>query len=240
MSKHHREWIDQFSAYLSGELDGTERARVEEHVAGCSACREILAQLSEVLTLAAEATLLEPPRDLWPGVAASIGRGVPETAGETGAGVIALPTAHGRTVRSLQAPTGARLAAAAVLLVAISAGTTWWITSGAMLGVTPVAPEASAPGTVGPASNEHQPAEGLADQLRLLEEFLASARETLDPGTVLVLERNLNAIETAIGDSRDALALDPGNDFLIEHLERMYQRKLLYLQDAVRVAEWAS
>jgi hypothetical protein len=109
-----------------------------------------------------------------------------------------------------------------------------------MLGSGEVGAEASFPGAVGPVSNELQPAAGLADELRLLEELLASARETLDPGTVLVLERNLNAIEAAIGASRDALALDPGNDFLMEHLDRMYQRKLLYLQDAVRVAEWAS
>jgi hypothetical protein len=54
-----------------------------------------------------------------------------------------------------------------------------------------------------------------------------------------VLERNLGVIEQAIVDSREALALDPGNAFLSEHLERMYRRKLVYLQDAVRVSQWS-
>ena len=54
-----------------------------------------------------------------------------------------------------------------------------------------------------------------------------------------MLERNLSVIEQAITDSQRALALDPENDFLSEHLERVYERKLTYLRDAARVIEWA-
>ncbi|MGD2047803.1 MAG: hypothetical protein PVH96_16450 [Gemmatimonadota bacterium] len=80
----------------------------------------------------------------------------------------------------------------------------------------------------------------LAAELGVLEDVLASARADLDSTTVAVLERNMRTIQTAIDDSRHALAADPGNAFLAEHLERMYRRKLVYLQEAVRVAEWAS
>jgi hypothetical protein len=83
------------------------------------------------------------------------------------------------------------------------------------------------------------PPADLASELATLEDVLEAARGTLDPNTVLVLERNLGVIEQAIVDSREALALDPGNAFLSEHLERMYRRKLVYLQDAVRVAQWS-
>jgi hypothetical protein len=83
------------------------------------------------------------------------------------------------------------------------------------------------------------PPEGLADELAVLEAALQVARSTLDPNTVLVLERNLAVIEQAIADSREALVLDPNNAFLSEHLERMYRRKLDYLQDAVRAVEWS-
>jgi hypothetical protein len=79
----------------------------------------------------------------------------------------------------------------------------------------------------------------LAAQLGALEGVVAAARATLDPATVEVLERNLRTIESAIDDSAEALAADPGNEFLMEHLQRMYRRKLTYFQDAVRVAEWA-
>jgi hypothetical protein len=91
-----------------------------------------------------------------------------------------------------------------------------------------------------PATGDTGMPNALSAQLRVLEDVLAAARATLDPATVLVLERNLNVVEAAIADSREALAADPGNAFLMEHLERMYRRKLIYMQDAVRVAEWAS
>ena len=239
MSRYHREWTDQFSDYLSGDLTGPGRALVEEHVGRCGACREVLAQVSEVLALAGSAPDLDPPRDLWPGVAASIG-GMAGRAQDRAADVIALPTPLGHPLRPARPLLPLRLAAAAVLLVAISVGSTWWITSGRALGTSEVTSEATFPGAIDLVSDEFVPPEGLADQLRVLEQVLASARETLDPATVLILERNLNAIEAAIGDSRDALTLEPGNGFLIEHLERMYRRKLLYLQDAVRVVEWVS
>ena len=239
MSRYHREWTDRFSDYLSGELAEAERTRLEEHVAECGACREVLAQVSDVLALAGDAPQLEPPRDLWRGVAASIGAGVRGTEGMAKSDVIALPTAMERVVVPISVHNRARLAMAAVLLITVSATSTWWITSSTQPSPIAPGPVPSASSDLSQVSDELAP-EGLADQLRVLEQFLVSARETLDPATVLVLERNLNAIETAIVDSRDALALDPANGFLIEHLERMYRQKLLYLQDAVRVVEWAS
>ncbi|KPJ79232.1 MAG: hypothetical protein AMS19_11625, partial [Gemmatimonas sp. SG8_23] len=66
------------------------------------------------------------------------------------------------------------------------------------------------------------------------------AREVLDPNTVRILERNLSVIEQAIEDSRQALAQDPENEFLAAHLERVYERKLSYLREAARVAEWST
>jgi hypothetical protein len=239
MNRDHREWTDRFTEYLSGEVAGPERVSLEEHVADCGACREALAQISEVVAMAGDAPQLEPPRDLWPGIAASTGAGVRKIEGTGGSDVIALPTAQEGEVAPTSAHRRARLAMAAVLLIAVSSTTTWWITSSTA--PSPISPGPSVPVSVSfsQASDELAP-EGLADQLRVLEQFMVAAGETLDPATVLVLERNLNAIETAISDSRGALALDPGNGFLIEHLDRMYRRKLLYLQDAVRVVEWSS
>lgn len=80
----------------------------------------------------------------------------------------------------------------------------------------------------------------MADELAALEQTLDEARAVLDPNTVRVLERNLGVIEQAIEDSMLALQQDPGNDFLAAHLDRVYERKLTYLRDAARVAEWSS
>jgi len=243
MKGRHLEWTDQLSAYLSDELDPSARAAVDEHVAECPPCRELLDELAAVVRAARDAEQLAPPRDLWPDVARSIAGTAAPTRRDADDDVIALPTAGERTLG--RSSPRARLAAAAAFLVATSVGTTWWVTSGASRGGTPGRAEGQAQvqtayGDMRAVSGEPALPEDLAAQLRALEQVLGAARATLDPGTVLVLERSLNTIENAIDDSREALATDPGNVFLLEHLERMYRRKLIYLQDAVHVAEWTS
>ena len=90
------------------------------------------------------------------------------------------------------------------------------------------------------ASDVTGPSSDIADELAALERTLEEARSVLDPNTVRVLERNLGVIEQAIEDSMLALQQDPGNEFLAAHLDRVYERKLTYLRDAARVAEWSS
>lgn len=238
-STHHREWTDRFSDYLAGALDEPARADVDRHLAECGPCREILAGLRGVVARAEEAGDVEPPRDLWPGIEEALADARASIERARREDVIALPTPQGRRARTGRRLTPARLAAAAVVLVAVTAGTTWHLASrapasgGDAVGMT--APGSDATRMV--TADAVPP--GLADQVAALEEALDSARETMDPNTVLVLERNLTAIERAIADSKQALALDPGNAFLAEHLERMYERKLVYLQDVARVVEWA-
>lgn len=234
MGRYHREWTDRLSDYLSDELDAATRAGLEEHLAGCGRCRRVLAELRGVVRAAGTAGGIEPPRDLWPRVAASIHTASQSVAWEEEDGVISLPTADvGRP--ALPPPSWSSFAAIATLLVVLSIGATWWIASGkSATGVV----RGGAGAFVAIDSSDDVPA-GLADQLRALEQVLQSARSVLDEETALTLERNLNTIQQAITDSREALAADPGNAFLAEHLERMYRRKLVYLQDAVRVVEWS-
>jgi hypothetical protein len=127
------------------------------------------------------------------------------------------------------------------VLVLVSVGTTWMVASTApgVADADPVASGSVDDGFAAMAADDPIPPD-LAAELGVLEDVLASARSGLDSATVAVLERNMRTIQTAIDDSRRALAADPGNAFLAEHLERMYRRKLVYLQEAVRVAEWAS
>lgn len=237
MSQKHREWTARFSAYLADELDVVERSEVEAHLAACRGCARGLEELTDVVTRARALPDLHPPRDLWPGISAAISR---TSVAPDDSAVIELPTA-----RVLARRGGAvrvevsrwRLVAAAVVLVVVSVTVTWWA------GRAPVSVAGEGGGTSGAlvtgATDALVLPRGLAEELATLEEILESARATLDPNTVRVLQRNLSVIEQAIADSREALAQDPGNAFLREHLERMYRRKLVYLQDAVRVAEWA-
>jgi anti-sigma factor RsiW len=46
------EFADEVSAYLDGELDEIERARIGRHLEGCSGCRAALDQFQAVVRIA--------------------------------------------------------------------------------------------------------------------------------------------------------------------------------------------
>lgn len=246
-SEEHREWTSKLSEYMANELDAADQAALESHLAACEPCARALGDLKLLVAEAGSLEDIEPPTDLWAGIAAGIAQGGTErTSQETKSGAAdasadVLPFPPGRRARvarptRVEWSTG-RLAAAAVVLVALTSSLGWWAgRAGARASAAP----ASAPGSdvvLITAAGVAEPPADLAAELAMLEEILESARDVLDPNTVLVIERSLGVIEQAISDSRHALAQDPGNAFLAEHLERMYRRKLVYLQDAVRLAE---
>jgi hypothetical protein len=65
-----------------------------------------------------------------------------------------------------------------------------------------------------------------------LERVLAEQRDELDLRTVIVIERNLAAIDEAIRQARAALNADPANPFLNSHLAEARRRKLDLLRHA--------
>lgn len=214
-------WVtDRLSDYLDGGLDPAEAERVEAHLGTCPTCSAVRRDLEVLVSASRTLGPVDPPRDLWPGVAASLGGG---------------------TARSRARPTRAVLAAAAVVLVTVSASLAWWgrgvvvsAPAGPSVDVGSAAPVRAAgirPGASLPAT--------LATELQELESVLGVARDRLDPGTVEVLERNLLLIERAIEDSYQALAVDPENEFVRQHLERTYLRKRDMLREVSRLAELA-
>jgi hypothetical protein len=218
MDRH--EWVlARLSDYLEGHLSGPDEAHVEDHLEACESCRDVLGGLSEVRELARTLGPLEPPRDLWPDI---------EAARERRFG-------HRRWTFSVP-----QLAAAAVVLMTVSASSAWWALGGA--GPVPSGP-AAVPippvSAVATGRTDTPISEELAAELGMLEGVLATGHDRLDPHTLHVLERNLLVIERAIEDSYRALALDPGNDFVRAHLERTYERKLEYLRDVSRIVESA-
>jgi hypothetical protein len=247
--RDHGEWTDRISDYIEGDLAPESRAAMETQLAECGACRRALEDVRAVISAAGTLGELEPPRDLWGGIAATIG--APTASAPIDDKVIEFPA--GRTARDdVRSGTGEalrvafsmpQLVAACVALVAASSLATWVALPGQ--GGAPVGVAAPSAG-VGPASMvstavpQQQPPAALAEELATLERTLVEAREVLDPNTVRILERNLSVIEQAIEDSRQALAQDPENEFLAAHLERVYERKLSYLREAARVAEWST
>lgn len=211
----------ELSAYLDGELAGESLAAAQSHLAECAECRVTLESLRGLVRRAQTLDDRPPERDLWAGIAARLGDA-------TTADVI--PFAPRRRRFAFSVP---QLAAAAVALMAISAGTAVVIThtapsrggpSAAPSGGLTVTPAALNPSD--DAFNSYAPA------IQQLEGLLTTRRAQLDTSTVRVLLQSLMVIDSAIAQARHALEQDPNNQYLNSHLQRALDRKLDVLRRA--------
>ena len=234
-------WTDRLSEYLDGELPPAERAACEAHLTGCDECRDVLTDLRGILQLARSDADHPPVSDLWPGVLEQIA-----------------PTAADRprvswhrradswtasaTPRKQFTFTLPQLALAASLLIAVTAGVAYLaagraISQPATQEDHPIQAQAEA---LLPASATVERAnfadvqfdQAVAD----LEKVLDERRDQLDPRTVLVIERNLAAIDQAIREARQALDADPANTFLNSHLADARRKKLELLRQAMMLS----
>ena len=175
-----------------------------------------------------------PSRDLWQGVATRIGstQSRESTTRET-----SLTTGRGITFTITQ------LAVAASLLIAVASGLTWMVArppaaATATVNNGPViqaygVPEEETGGQIVPANfADAQFNAAVSD----LEKILRDERDRLDPRTVLIIERNLKAIDAAINEARMALNDDPANPYLNSHLADARRRKLDLLRTATTLA----
>ena len=218
---------DQLTDYLDDELPARDRAFVDAHLHACATCAEELNALRRVVAyagmVASEDTA--PARDLWSGIHARIAPASRDT-----------KAAARRISLSL-----AQLAAAAVLLIAVSATAAWILRGRAPVNpaagssviqaeVEPTAPASDAR-LVNFADAQYDAA--VSD----LELALHERRNDLNPRTVEILERNLKLIDAAIAQARQALEEDPGNTYLNRHLVESRQRKLELLRRATAITE---
>jgi hypothetical protein len=170
-----------------------------------------------------------PQRDLWAGVASRL---EPRSAATT-------------TVTRTFTFTMSQLAIAASFLIAVVAGVTWLAANrGAAAGGAGTNQEViqayREPAGTPEAGGQIVPANFADAQFNAavsdLERILREERNRLDPRTVMVLERNLKAIDAAINEARMALESDPANPFLNSHLADARRRKLDLLRHATELA----
>jgi len=162
-----------------------------------------------------------PTRDLWSGIQSRIGQQQP--AKKTSGITFTLP----------------QLAMAASLLIAVASGLTWMVAHPPATTTTePViqaygVPEDENGGQIVPANfADAQYNAAVGD----LEKILREERDRLDPRTVMIIERNLKAIDDAISEARMALDNDPANPYLNSHLADARRRKLDLLRHATSLA----
>ena len=69
-----------------------------------------------------------------------------------------------------------------------------------------------------------------------LEKALNAGRGRLDASTIAIVEHNLQIIDQAINQAREALVGDPANSYLSSHLVETRRRKLDLLRRATALA----
>jgi tetratricopeptide (TPR) repeat protein len=244
----HEEWTDRLSEYLDGELSADQQRALESHLRACAPCAAVLNDLKRVVARAqaAGAAARPPQADLWAAVAERIDA---TRTWAAGAGPLDKVTSiRGRAPRRI-AFTLPQLAAAAILVAAVSGGLVWQVaqpagrpdalhanrpdpspdprsardTSSADLQVRPDDVRIE---TVGLADAQYDAA--VAD----LEKALKAGRGKLDSSTIAIVEHNLEIIDQAINQAREALVADPANTYLSSHLVEARRRKLDLLRRA--------
>ena len=191
-------------------------------------------ELEAIARRAAQLPLLSPSRDLWSGIEARIQ-----------APVIALP--NGAESVPAAAPSivparlpWRRLAIAASLLVAATAGVTYTLVArrdtAALADANDSATvEARLPGAPVVAVSTASAEQTFDREIGALRDVIDQRRKDLDPATIAVLEKNLKVIDAAIAESKAALAKDPASTFLMDRLTRAYDTKLQLLSGVAAI-----
>jgi anti-sigma factor RsiW len=250
----HEEWTDQLSDYLDGELSADARRLVDEHLVTCASCAAVLNDLKRVVARAASTTARPPQADLWAGIAARL---EPDEASARGNLVPFSRRESRRFTFTLP-----QLAAAAALLIAVSGGLAWETAQRTAAGsardirsvtAATASQEAdSSPDAARPARPANAEGTGASDFARAetvsmadaqydaavadLEKALKADRDRLDASTIAIVEHNLQIIDQAINQARDALVADPANSYLSSHLVEARRRKLDLLRRATALA----
>ena len=216
-------WTNRLSEYLDGELDATERAALEAHLATCGHCYATLAELRDVVAHAKTLVDREPAKDLWAGIHAGIVQQKD----------VRLDDRRDRLVRRRFSLTVGQLLAASIALVLMS-GTGMWLAlrHDATPQPTPLA-EAPVRTPVIQARWRVESDQAIAQ----LQDALELNESKLDTATVRIVRENLAVIDRAIAQAQHALRRDPGNTYLNLHLAKAMRQKIELLRRANALAE---
>jgi predicted anti-sigma-YlaC factor YlaD len=205
--------------YLDGALSAAESAAAGAHLRSCALCREREGRLRQLL---AHATALprsvSPPRDLWPGIARRLERERRPWLGSVS------PWA---------------LAAAATVVVGVAAAL--W-TGGEPSRVRTVAmPPAGAEAVRVAGTAVADPVLAAAEQdfeaaATALLEALRRRSHDLEPETLAAVEGNIEVIDRALAEVRQALSENPASPELGRMLVATHRKKVDVLRRVVRLS----
>ena len=236
---------EEFQVILPDYLDGTTlgaaaRVAAGAHLRDCADCAALVTDLRMIVRDAGELPMLTPSRDLWSGIESRIESPVvsltSRITGEHAAADLTSPILVPRaTVWSAR-----RVAVAASLLVAVTAGTTYWAVARTLATPATVATTERATGAtrstpVIAAANRPTAEQTFDREIAVLHNIVRDRRADLDSITLGVIEKNLMVIDKAIAESKAALARNPASAFLADRLNRAYDSKLQVLRDVAKI-----
>jgi hypothetical protein len=219
----HLTW-ETLNDLVDDVLSPAAKTAAETHARDCASCATSLAELQATVAVTHDLPeSVTPPEDLWNDVRATIeaGKVAHLPLGALGGGAA---QSRGFWV------TPGRLAAAAVMLVAVTASLTGVVMTSQPATQT-VAQAPLAVSVSWQASERVFQANVLA-----LREQLEALHDHLAPETLVKVERALATIDLAIAEGREALLRDPANAALSELVASNYRQKIELLRRMTQLA----
>ncbi len=228
----HTAYRESIQELIDGTIGGIRRAELERHLAECAECRSFLADMETIRQTADSLDRLEPPDRVWLQIAGRLRQ----------EGRVQLPQP-----RPARSPRYALLAIAAALVLAVGASIVALVSQYRATPATP--PTAAATAAEPTGTNADLAVESVEAEFRLAEQHYQNAiakleqaarldqagrdANTLDAQTAAMLQKNLQVIDQAIAESREAVRSEPLSAAARDSLFDALRRKVALLQDTI-------
>ncbi len=208
--------ISRVDEYLDDQLNPADLTAVKNHLIDCASCRDEIEIARDIRDRASRLpSAVEPPRDLWPQIAARLSQE---------------HVVHHRFGRRFL------MAAAAVFLLAGSVVTSYLVgrNQATRVVTAPRAVEMDQSQILLASFQELGVHDYAATRNELLE-ALEARRGELSQETLEMLKINLEIIDEAMAKIAVALGENPNSELLMKQLAAVYRRQINLLERAVRL-----
>ena len=222
------DYSEAIAEFVDGTLDPSRQRELERHVESCLACRALVADLKSIQAAAFTLDRVELPPHLLPQLQARLAH-QPASRGK----ILSFPRSRAAMV--------AWTAAAAALLAITTVGLFSVLQPGRSTQPhnDEVAVKESSGASGDPVATVEAELRAATEHyeraIQQLEQIARTDDGTLDPQVAAVLQKNLQVIDQAIGESRAALQTQPASADVQESLFDAMRSKVALLQQTVEL-----